>query len=373
LKKTKLALTTICLCTLAVSGCNRTEEVVEMKYRSYKEGPHIILRDGSANVVYFSKMDRTWTMEQEFLEDPESAILEVDNPVFDPFEVRIDMTTRSIPSEYPAASKITVVADIEGNFAGFYSLLVAQNVIDENGNWIYGDGHLVMLGDLFDRGADVTPIFWLLYKLEAQAHEEGGFVHTILGNHEIMNFNGDLRYLHKKYASQAKDTGFEYSELYNMETVLGQWLRRKPGIIRIGNVLFSHAGISPEVLALDMTLSEINAVVQERNLISAMNPSSSLSEIIFGTNGIFWYRGWVENPDVSSVLDNLLTTYDAKHMIIGHTIVREIQASFDYKLIAVDLHQPKKINRRPVRALCIEGESFYEIDNRRERKPIYSN
>ncbi len=370
--KIKPALTAFCLCILVVLGCNRTDEVVAMEYRSYKEGPHVILRDGSANALYFSRQDRTWTMESEFLEDPDGAVLQVDNPVFDPFEVRLRIKTEPIVSEFPAASKITVVADIEGNFAGFYSLLVAQNVIDINGNWIYGDGHLVMLGDLFDRGADVTPIFWLLYKLEAEAREAGGFVHTLLGNHEIMNFNGDLRYLHKKYKSQGKDTGFEFPELYNTETVLGLWLRNKPAIIRIGTVIFSHAGISPEVLALDLNLQEINTLVKQTNLNGPVQLRESQSETIFGTNGIFWYRGWVDNPQAGDILDDLLDTYQAEHMIIGHTIVRDISATFNYKLIAVDLHQPKKINRRPVRALLIEGNQFYEIDNRGGRKTIES-
>jgi len=312
-------------------------------------------------------------MESEFLEYPDLAVLMVDNPVFDPFEVILHIGTDTIISEFPVASKITVVADIEGNFAGFYSLLVAQNVIDTTGSWIYGDGHLVMLGDLFDRGGDVTPIFWLLYKLETEARKAGGFVHTLLGNHEIMNFNGDLRYMHKKYKSQSQDTGFDYPDLYSTETILGFWLRNKPAVIRIGNMLFSHAGISPDVLALDLSLQEINTLVKHTNLNSPVKLRTSQSDLIFGTNGIFWYRGWVDDPQTVAVLDNLLDAYQAEHMIIGHTIVRDISASFDFKLIAVDLHQPKKINRRPVRALLIEGEQFYEIDNRGVRNAIESN
>ena len=373
LHKLQPVLAIICLCVITILGCNRTDEVIAMEYRSYKDGPHVILSDGSANAVYFSKEDRIWTMETEFLEEPDGALLQVENPVFDPFEVHLRVNSYPIISAFPAASKITVVADIEGNFAGFYSLLVAQHVIDAQGNWIYGDGHLVMPGDLFDRGADVTPIFWLLYKLESEARSAGGYVHTLLGNHEIMNFNADLRYVHKKYKSQSSDTGINYPDLYNTETVLGLWLRNKPAVIKIGPMLFSHAGISPEVLALDLNLNEINTLVKQTNLNSPVKQRISQSETIFGTNGIFWYRGWVDDPQAEDILDKLLDTYQADHMIIGHTIVRDISASFNYKLIAVDIHQPKKINRRPVRALLIEGNQFYEIDNRGDQKSIESN
>lgn len=312
-------------------------------------------------------------MEQEFLSHPDSALLNVDNPVIEPFQVRLRFSAPIVRSEYASASKIMVVADIEGNFAGFYSLLVAQKVIDARGNWIYGDGHLVMLGDLFDRGPDVTPIFWLLYKLEIEARETGGFVHTLLGNHEIMNFNSDLRYLHNKYKAQAEQTGFTYPGLYSMETVLGRWLRNKSAVIKIGNILFSHGGISPEVMAYDLSLQEINAIVLANNIGTEINSTPSEIESIFGPNGIFWYRGWIDEAIANVALDTLLIKYNADHMVIGHTIVHNIQASHNYKLIAVDLYQPMKNNTRPFRALLFENGSFYEVDNEGAREPITSN
>jgi hypothetical protein len=158
-----------------------------------------------------------------------------------------------------------------------------------------------------------------------------------------------------------------------MSTVLGQWLRRKPAVIKIGTSLFSHAGISPELMALDLTLSEINTLIKKQNMNPTPIAKDSPTETIFGTNGIFWYRGWVDNPESADVLDGVLNQYDTRHMIIGHTIVRKIRASFDYKLIAIDLNQPKTLNRKPVRALCIENESFFEIDNRGVHIPITSN
>ena len=64
--------------------------------------------------------------------------------------------------------------------------------MDSACHWTFGKGHLVICGDLFDRGNDVTAELWLLYKLEEEAKEKGGYVHTILGNHEIMNLSGDF-------------------------------------------------------------------------------------------------------------------------------------------------------------------------------------
>ena len=36
--------------------------------------------------------------------------------------------------------------------------------MDEKYQWIFGKGHLVICGDLFDRGNDVAAELWLIYK-----------------------------------------------------------------------------------------------------------------------------------------------------------------------------------------------------------------
>ena len=35
-------------------------------------------------------------------------------------------------------------------------------IIDKNLNWKFGKGHLVVLGDIFDRGSMVTEVLWHL-------------------------------------------------------------------------------------------------------------------------------------------------------------------------------------------------------------------
>lgn len=104
-----------------------------------------------------------------------------------------------MPDVYDFATKNAGLSDIEGNFGAFKALLCAGGVIDKQFNWTYGDGHLVLTGDFFDRGLNVTECLWLVYKLEREAETFGGKVHFILGDHEVMNMNGDHRYVRNKY------------------------------------------------------------------------------------------------------------------------------------------------------------------------------
>jgi hypothetical protein len=102
-------------------------------------------------------------------------------------------------AEHKKVGKMLILSDIEGNFAAFRKLLQANHVIDDNFNWTFEKNHLVLIGDFVDRGTMVTEVLWLIYSLEEKASAAGGYVHYILGNHEIMNMSNDLRYVQDRY------------------------------------------------------------------------------------------------------------------------------------------------------------------------------
>lgn len=115
------------------------------------------------------------------------------------------------PVYYPAPAKMLVVSDIEGNFKGLQQLLVGTGVMDAQIRWQFGTGHLVFVGDIFDRGLQVTECLWLLYKLEHEAEQAGGKVHFLLGNHEVMNLTGNYKYVRRKYRHNADSLRVAYA------------------------------------------------------------------------------------------------------------------------------------------------------------------
>jgi len=107
-------------------------------------------------------------------------------------------------SIYPEPSKLLALSDLEGNFYALKKMLLGAEVINEDYEWIYGDGHIVFIGDIFDRGNNVTQCLWLIYELERQAELQGGKVHMLIGNHENMNLMGKTKYVKDKYTSLSK-------------------------------------------------------------------------------------------------------------------------------------------------------------------------
>ena len=53
----------------------------------------------------------------------------------------------------------------------------------------------MQVGDILDRGPKPREVMDLMMTLEKEAEEAGGRVLSLLGNHEIMNIMGDLRYV----------------------------------------------------------------------------------------------------------------------------------------------------------------------------------
>jgi cytochrome oxidase Cu insertion factor (SCO1/SenC/PrrC family) len=277
------------------------------------------------------------------------------------FTVSLKSKLENEIADYPSASKILVISDIEGNYKAFRKLLIAGKVIDEQQNWTYGIGHLVLTGDFFDRGDHVTEVLWLIYKLEAEAEKAGGKVHFILGNHEMMNLSGDYRYVQQKYFDAAEIQGLTYFDLYSTNTELGKWLRTKNIIEKIGSNLFVHGGISQFVNKLQLTVAEINKTARpfyEKAQLIEEKEGDTIGVIFDQTVGPLWYRGLYSNATETQV-DSTLNMFSVKHIVTGHTVVESISTKFNNKVINTDTKHAEGKSE----ALFIENNNFYSMND----------
>lgn len=241
--------------------------------------------------------------------------------------------------EYNNIEKLVALSDIHGQYDIFISLLRNNLVIDERNNWIFGSGHLVINGDIFDRGNRVTEILWLVFKLENQAKVNGGKVHFLLGNHEVMVINNDLRYIDPKYNTTARRLGTTYDQLYSKNLIIGQWLRTKPVIVKINDMIFNHAGISGEFVSIGLDIATTNQSFLQKiiDVNEDIIESDPLLDFLTSSNGPIWYRGYFRDDGFNmSKLDLILDYLNASHIIVGHTSMDEIKFYFSEKIIAID-------------------------------------
>jgi len=264
---------------------------------------------------------------------------------------------------YDLPEKMFMISDIEGNFKGFADILIAANVINKDFKWTFGNGHLVLNGDFFDRGINVTECLWLIYKLENEAESQAGKVHLILGNHEMMNLKERFRYVRNKYFENAKALELEYNRWYAPDTELGKWLRSKNAIEKIGNYLFLHGGLSKDFPSDQYSLTDINQNIRlciDKNF----KEGESSKDLFIGSQGPLWYRGIVDTLESQKDVDRTLKLYDSDKMILGHTIVDDMRYLYNKKVIAIDLEHQINSDKGQMFGLIFENGNFFVIDNK---------
>ncbi len=274
-------------------------------------------------------------------------------------EVRADLVEE--------AERVMVIGDIHGGYDSLVLFLQNNGVINGSLKWTWGEGHLVFVGDIFDRGEKVTEALWLIYHLEDQAEFAGGAVHLILGNHEALVLSGNLNYVSDKYSLMSSKLNINYSHHFSKQSVLGQWLRTKNTIIRINGHLFVHAGLSPEIVECGLTIHEINNTVRfflnhpERQEYKNISRNK-----LMGHYGPFWYRGYIKgNHDYDhlpeSEFEKVLAYFGAKYIFVGHTNVKEITPLYGNRLFALDV--PFYSYGNPIQGLLLEREDIFVLNS----------
>ncbi len=368
------------------------------------------------------------------------------------------------------APRIVAVGDIHGDVRAFSSILQRAALIDANGRWTGRNAVLVQTGDYLDRGPDVPAVIDLLMSLEKQARDAGGQAHVLLGNHEAMNAMGDLRYVspqavahfadgrserrrqsafrdHVRLAEarqkafrdvsetfeipavyqvpseaawmQAHPPGYiEYVEAFGPRGRYGRWIRQRPVVVQVGDTVFLHGGLDPEIgfkkledatarartelaffdrlrevlveekVALPFfTFEEINEAARAeiaRETAGSKEPEAAaqhrLAEVlrigrwsIIAANGPLWFRGYATWTDEEgpALVDRLQQQYGPVRFVVGHTQPddRHVQARFDNRVFLIDTGLSSTYENGRASALEIQ-DGRYTVVTLDERKVI---
>ena len=209
---------------------------------------------------------------------------------------------------YPKVQKLVAIGDIHGDLTVAIKSLKLAGVIPLNVsdttrniqtiNWVGKDTVVVQVGDQIDRvrpnklhnnlcieedceivedeGSDLK-IVCLFERLHSQALKQGGALFSVYGNHELMNVEGDFRYVSPK---EFKEFGNYFKGKLELNSSVPYGFKErlqafKPGgnlskrlantrhsVLQVGSWIFVHGGISPEC-ANKYTIDEINLYVKK--------------------------------------------------------------------------------------------------------------
>lgn len=281
-------------------------------------------------------------------------------------------------SAQKAPDRIVAIGDLHGDFDAWRAIIQAAGLVDARGKWSGGSATLVQVGDVVDRGPDSLKIIRDLQRLQREAPKRGGQVVALVGNHEAMMMIGDLRYVHPgEYAaftdrdSKARrdrayeankvaiEAGFrlrnpsmspeairdawmkstplgmlEHQAAWQPGGELGRWIIGNPAVLKLGDSLFVHGGISATYSAVP--LDDINRRVAE----ALKKREQAVTAVINDPRGPLWYRGLIvrggddqtTQPPVDpksgfplpieQEISLALNAFQVKRIVVGHTPVK---------------------------------------------------
>lgn len=241
-------------------------------------------------------------------------------------------------------TKLAVLSDIEGNAIFLDGALRALAIVDGNGAWTYGSGHLVVLGDSVDRGRDVFPVLWTLYRLSLQAEAAGGAVHVVLGNHEQYLLRSNISRAHPEHLYALGRLGGPEAA-FAADSLIGDWLRRMPVALRLGRVLFVHGGVSAATVDAGMSVESLNTAITDYWPRASKSVAHSQAlDTVFGFNGVTQYRGYLMPLEgqyplaTQAEIDRIAKHFDVDLIVVAHTPVDEVSRIHDGKVYAVNVN-----------------------------------
>lgn len=216
------------------------------------------------------------------------------------------------------------IGDLHGDFDRFKIILqkigLAKFGEDDHTRWTGGRAVLVSTGDSVDRGDRGRSIYVAFQNLTKQAEAVGGEVVNIAGNHELMNLQGDLRYVDSREMSQEGEYGGreQRQREWSKDGLIGADIRKRfvAAAVREGS-LFVHGGLDPSILQEYGTLEAVNSKVKElfdREVVT-------FNHRLLGQKGPFWYRFLAEGPEPAACgkVRETLELLGARRMVVGHT------------------------------------------------------
>ncbi len=231
-----------------------------------------------------------------------------------------------------APGRLVAIGDVHGDLPATRRALRLAGAIDESDAWIGGLLTVVQVGDQLDRGPDERAVLDYLADIEEKARAKGGALILLSGNHETMNVAGDLRYVFDhgwaafdEFAELPVPEGLDLSEVPPEQH--GRYLAFHPGgpyalrlaeqdvIAIVGDTLFVHGGVLPELLAygIDRVNSETKAW---------MRGDGERPMIMRGSDSPVWSRHFSNNTTATecALLEEVLNHLSLRRMVVAHTV-----------------------------------------------------
>ena len=189
-----------------------------------------------------------------------------------------------------------------------YGLIVSADVAPKEARWAGGTAHLVVVGDMIDKGPQSVDALQMFMQLQPQARRAGGRLTVCVGNHEAEFLANPCN---KKAAGERginpdiRAHGWTPEHFATDDSPFGHWLRRLPLGAKVGRWFFCHAGNTQ-----GMSVARLEAYLQK-----GLDRHGYASRRITGRNSLLESRDWWRPHRVAKQYTRAL---EVDHIVFGH-------------------------------------------------------
>ena len=272
-----------------------------------------------------------------------------------------------VPTILPVAKRLIAIGDIHGDLELAISSFKLASLIDDDFNWIAkpSDTIVVQVGDQIDSCRPIPGIYNcheekypddkaydmkvldFFNKMHDKASAHGGAVYSLLGNHELMNSQGNFNYVsYENYYNfkYVADDGTVYTgpdgrrDAFKPGGPIANMLAcRRLSVLIVGSTMFAHAGILPVLasrldhlnLDSDTKLKYLNAVVRKWLLHNLSKKDVSNKKMFIDNIKVspFWTRVYgsipvdakIDSTECFSSVKKTIEVFKLGQLVVGHT------------------------------------------------------
>jgi hypothetical protein len=188
----------------------------------------------------------------------------------------------------------------------------------------------VQTGDEIDRADEDRDVLDLFERLIGEAQAAGGRVIALNGNHEIMNVQGDFRYVTPAAADAFRGVSprsplarsvvppfVDRAAAFLPGGAYAEKLSRRDLVVVVGDSVFAHGGVLPDHVSYG--IARINAETRAW----MHGGQAQAPAIVTSERGPDWVRDFSQDPvseEECALLGRALDALGAQRMVIGHTV-----------------------------------------------------
>jgi hypothetical protein len=259
---------------------------------------------------------------------------------------------------------------------------------------------VVQTGDLVDRGDGSVAAVDMFERLKTEAREAGDELVGLIGNHELMVLQHDLRFVSREELAalgraslettvdESSGTGLglrayyyagvlAWKKIFARGEERGEVVRNKPVAVIRGSgrcaTAFAHAGLTPAHFLDDDApgVDDLNA--RMRALIDVDVVGHAMHGLT-GNDGPVWTRELSQGAEsvACAYAENVTRRLDVRRIVVGHTVTPSgyIETRCDGLIHMIDVGMSAMYGGTPSAWMCDEDEGPVAISSTGARTPL---